>query len=81
MSRFFAPAIYVSLLIGNLCCAEVRGGPGTTAVPDSEDKYVPSESNLAARRWFQDAKFGIFVHWVFTASLAAWAQTGCRNGS
>lgn len=25
--------------------------------------YRPSESNLKAREWFQDAKFGLFVHW------------------
>ena len=25
--------------------------------------YQPSESNLKARQWFQDAKFGMFVHW------------------
>jgi len=25
--------------------------------------YKPSKENLAAREWFQDAKFGLFVHW------------------
>jgi alpha-L-fucosidase len=25
--------------------------------------YVPTAENLAAREWFQDAKFGIFIHW------------------
>jgi alpha-L-fucosidase len=25
--------------------------------------YQPSASNLAARRWFHDAKFGLFIHW------------------
>jgi alpha-L-fucosidase len=25
--------------------------------------YQPSESNLEARQWFQDAKFGMFIHW------------------
>lgn len=25
--------------------------------------YVPSAVNLKAREWFQDAKFGLFVHW------------------
>ena len=23
----------------------------------------PDPANLAARRWFQDAKFGLFIHW------------------
>ncbi len=26
-------------------------------------KYVPAATNLAARTWFQDAKFGLFIHW------------------
>ncbi len=25
--------------------------------------YHPPESNLKARQWFQDAKFGMFIHW------------------
>jgi alpha-L-fucosidase len=25
--------------------------------------YTPSESNLQMRRWFQDARFGMFIHW------------------
>src|SRR6202008_861646 len=25
--------------------------------------YQPVESNLKARQWFQDAKFGMFIHW------------------
>lgn len=26
-------------------------------------EYRPSPENLEARRWFQDAKFGLFIHW------------------
>lgn len=29
----------------------------------SGQSYQPAEANLKARRWFQDAKFGLFVHW------------------
>ncbi|WP_020526695.1 alpha-L-fucosidase [Flexithrix dorotheae] len=29
----------------------------------SQDKYTPTEENLKNREWFQDAKFGMFVHW------------------
>ena len=25
--------------------------------------YVPSPQNLAAREWFRNAKFGLFIHW------------------
>lgn len=28
-----------------------------------EDAYQPSAANLKAREWFQDAKFGLFIHW------------------
>ncbi len=27
------------------------------------EKYEPSTANLAAREWFQNAKFGMFIHW------------------
>ena len=29
----------------------------------SQESYVPSAENLEARQWFQDAKFGMFIHW------------------
>lgn len=28
-----------------------------------EPRYQPSPENLKARQWFQDAKFGLFIHW------------------
>jgi len=29
----------------------------------SQENYVPSDENLKAREWFEDAKFGLFIHW------------------
>ena len=29
----------------------------------SAQDYVPTSENLEARKWFQEAKFGLFVHW------------------
>ena len=29
----------------------------------AQEDYVPSQENLEARKWFQDAKFGMFIHW------------------
>ena len=26
-------------------------------------QYKPSKENLEARKWFEDAKFGLFIHW------------------
>ena len=31
--------------------------------PRSQTAYTPAPENLKAREWFQDAKFGLFVHW------------------
>jgi alpha-L-fucosidase len=76
MSHSFAPVIYALLLIGNVCRAEVHAEPGTAAVADPEVTYRPSESNLAARRWFQDAKFGIFVHWGIYSELGGVGSDG-----
>ncbi len=28
-----------------------------------EKKYLPSPENMKSREWFQDAKFGLFIHW------------------
>ena len=33
-------------------------------------KYEPAPENLAARQWFQDARFGLFVHWGVYSLLA-----------
>src|ERR1700704_3291652 len=35
----------------------------TVATGRAQTAYRPSASNLAAREWFQDARFGLFVHW------------------
>tara|TARA_B100001146_G_scaffold29864_4_gene23344 strand:+ start:545 stop:1879 length:1335 start_codon:yes stop_codon:yes gene_type:complete len=33
--------------------------------------YEPSADNLAARTWFQDSKFGLFIHWGIYSVLGA----------
>ncbi|UCC74603.1 MAG: alpha-L-fucosidase [Gemmatimonadota bacterium] len=33
--------------------------------------YEPGPENLAARQWFQDAKFGLFVHWGVYSVMGA----------
>jgi alpha-L-fucosidase len=43
-----------SILVAIACCT------GSAAFGQG---YQPSESNLKARQWFQDAKFGMFIHW------------------
>jgi alpha-L-fucosidase len=29
----------------------------------AQSTYTPTKSNLEARKWFEDAKFGLFIHW------------------
>src|SRR5215213_7337149 len=48
----------------SLCVAFVL----TTALIAASDNsaaesYQPAKENLESRRWFQDAKFGLFIHW------------------
>ena len=40
----------------------VTGAVGQAA-EQGDIGYTPSPENLEARQWFQDAKFGLFVHW------------------
>ncbi len=42
-----------------LFATAIAAEPGTTA----QEKYTPTPENLKARTWFQDAKFGMFIHW------------------
>ncbi|MBX2897758.1 MAG: alpha-L-fucosidase [Cyclobacteriaceae bacterium] len=34
-----------------------------STAPAQEKKYTPTPENLKNRAWFQDAKFGLFIHW------------------
>src|SRR6187401_19248 len=29
----------------------------------AQEKYQPTPENMKSREWFQDAKFGLFIHW------------------
>ena len=42
----------------------------------AQKDYKPTEGNLKARQEFQDAKFGIFIHWGIYSMLAdgEWIQ-------
>ena len=43
------------LLIPVLLCSAM--------ISHAQQVYTPSAENLKAREWFQDAKFGMFIHW------------------
>src|SRR5882757_4197439 len=52
----------VALVIGSLLV-------GSTAI--AQTNYQPAPENLQARREFQDAKFGMFIHWGVYSVLGA----------
>ena len=39
------------------------------AAPAAAQSYQPTPDNLASRRWFQDAKLGLFIHWGISSQL------------
>ncbi|MDV3307827.1 MAG: alpha-L-fucosidase, partial [Cyclobacteriaceae bacterium] len=43
--------VVVSLLLSSVAFVHAQG------------TYTPSADNLAAREWFQKARFGLFIHW------------------
>jgi alpha-L-fucosidase len=46
-----------------LIVAAAAAAPFTVATGRAQAGYQPSAANLAAREWFQNARFGLFVHW------------------
>jgi len=35
----------------------------TAIMANAQQDYLPSKENLEARKWFEEAKFGLFIHW------------------
>lgn len=66
LSEFIRKAAVVLLLPCSLALAETGG----------EWSYEPTASNLEAREWFQDAKFGIFIHWGIYSELGGAGEQG-----
>ena len=52
-------------LLAACAAASILAGPIR-----AQSGYRPAASNLAAREWFQDARFGMFVHWGVYSLLA-----------
>ena len=48
-----------------IASSSVHGG-----AQESNSSYQPSPENIEARQWFQDAKFGIFIHWGVYSLMA-----------
>src|SRR5215475_4685143 len=63
-------SMFRMLLAVVLCTASI----GWAA--DAPDTYTPAPENIAARQWFQDAKFGIFLHWGLYSELGGAGKMG-----
>ena len=35
----------------------------TINLSNAQEDYLPTKENLEARKWFEEAKFGLFIHW------------------
>jgi alpha-L-fucosidase len=57
-----ARRVFAALLLAGLTAA---------APAPAQDSYRPSPENLAARDWFRDARFGLFIHWGASSVLGA----------
>ena len=42
----------------------------------AQKNYQPTEKNLENREWFQDAKFGLFIHWGVYSTMAGGGDKG-----
>jgi alpha-L-fucosidase len=43
---------------------------------NAQEGYVPTRENLDNREWFQDAKFGLFIHWGVYSIMAGGGDEG-----
>ncbi len=43
---------------------------------NAQQNYIPAPENLKAREWFQDAKYGMFIHWGVYSTLAGGGDYG-----
>src|SRR4051812_20262424 len=58
MRRQMTHSKRVAMLLAVCAAAMSMVAPGR-----AQTGYRPAAANLAARDWFQDARFGLFVHW------------------
>ncbi|NNK18427.1 MAG: hypothetical protein HKP49_04690, partial [Maribacter sp.] len=42
----------------------------------AQEGYEPTKENLENRQWFQDAKFGMFIHWGVYSVLGGGGDAG-----
>ena len=60
--------VLLALWYSSVNAQEPAVQPGPIVLTE-EAPYSPSPENLAAREWFRDAQFGIFIHWGVYSTL------------
>jgi len=48
----------------------------STASVMAQSGYTPAPENLEARKWFRDAKFGLFIHWGIYSIMGGGGEEG-----
>jgi alpha-L-fucosidase len=74
----------LNLFVARTCIVFFLGAALTHAAETAADsdrastarEYTPSSANKAAREAFQDAKFGIFIHWGLYSLMAGGGEPG-----
>jgi len=62
----------VALALGIAMCASSE----SARAAGNSGEYSPAPENIAAREWFQDAKFGVFLHWGLYSELGGGGRLG-----
>lgn len=57
--------LFALLLLGLVFTSQIA-----LSQSSASGEFQPSSAELASRRWFQDAKFGMFIHWGIYSELA-----------
>ncbi len=47
----------------------------------AQEGYVPTQENLDNREWFQDAKYGLFVHWGVYSIMGGGGDQGIAGAA
>ena len=60
---WFSMLLIVAQVAASRLSAQAQAGQAAPAESSQAASYTPSTANLASRQAFQDAKFGLFIHW------------------
>jgi len=62
---------FLTTLAGTAALLPLQGCGGENSRPSALNNTTPDEQRGAAQKWFQDARFGMFIHWGVYSVLGA----------